>query len=84
MPMAKPMAGVALAAQLRDQPVVTAAGAYGILGARGLRDPLEHGAAVVVEAAHQSRVDLVLDADVAQHGAQRLEVLRATPDRGAR
>src|SRR6185437_12583750 len=61
-------------AELGDQPVVAAAGAYGILGAGGGGDPLEHGAVVVVEAAHQARIDLIGDADGTQRGAQRLEM----------
>ena len=60
--------------QLRDQAVVAAAGAYGILCTGGRGDPLEHRAVVVIEAAHQARVDLVAHAHAAQQATERIEV----------
>jgi hypothetical protein len=48
-----------LAAELLDQAVVAAAGADRALGAQLVGDPLEHGQVVVVEAAHQARVDAI-------------------------
>jgi hypothetical protein len=48
-----------LAAQLRDQAVVAAAGADGALRAELVGHPLEHGQVVVIESAHQARIDPV-------------------------
>src|SRR5262249_15004060 len=58
-----------LASQLRDQAIVTTAGAHGILRTRGLVEPLENRPGVVIQTAHQTWVDLVLHANVAQHTA---------------
>ena len=55
--MAKPMAGRRLAPELRHQAVVTAAGADRVLGAQRIGDPLEHRARVVIEPAHQPRIE---------------------------
>ena len=52
-------------AELRNEAVVAAARAHGGLGAELVRDPLEHRARVVVETAHESRIQLERDADVA-------------------
>ena len=73
-----------LAAELRDQPVVATAGADGVLRAQCIGDPLEHRARVVVEAAHQARIDDVVDAHGARCRAQPVEMRRATRRRGAR
>src|SRR3989304_6300154 len=70
-------AGRGPAAELLDQGVVAAAAADGALGALLLRLELEHGAGVVVEAAHPAGVDLVGDAEIVEVGAQAREVLRA-------
>ena len=73
--MAKPMAGRRLAAHLRDQAVIAAAGADGVLAAERIGDPLEHRARVVVEAAHQPRIHRVGNAQRIEAGAQLREVL---------
>ncbi len=52
-----------LAAELADQPVVAATGADGTLGAELVGDPLEYRAAVIVQPAHQLRIDLIGDPD---------------------
>ncbi len=52
-----------LAAELADQPVIAATGADGTLGAELVGDPLEYRAAVIVQPAHQLRIDLIGDAD---------------------
>ncbi len=52
-----------LAAELADQPIVAATGADGTLGAELVGDPLEYRAAVIVQPAHQLRIDLIGDAD---------------------
>src|SRR5262249_24671403 len=64
-----------LAAQLGDQTVITTTGTHGILCTRGLVDPLEDRAGVVIEATHQARIDLVRHTYVPQHRAKRIEVL---------
>ena len=64
-----------LAAQLRDQAVVAAAGAHRTLRAELGRQPLENGVRVVVEPAHQARVEHVADAHGVEMPAQPLEVL---------
>ena len=50
--------GCRFAADLLDQPVITAAGADGALRAEARGHPLEHGAVVIIQAAHQARIDL--------------------------
>src|SRR5690606_24634277 len=50
-----------LAAELADPPVVPTASTDGALCAKLIGDPLEHGTAVVIEAANQLRIDLVRD-----------------------
>src|SRR5207248_6271298 len=54
--------------------VVAAPGAYGILRAGDRHDPLEHRTVVVIEPAHQARIDLVAHTHGAQPVAQRVEV----------
>ncbi len=63
-----------IAAEMRDQAVVTAAGAHGILRTQRVRRPLEHRATVVVEAAHETRVHDVVDTDRFDGRAQRIEM----------
>jgi hypothetical protein len=63
MPAAQPMPAVGGSAQLRDQPVVAAAAQHRALGAEMGRHELEGGVGVVVEAAHQRRIDLEFDAE---------------------
>src|SRR5476649_2818803 len=46
-----------LAAEHLDQRIVTATGADGALRAQRVGDPFEHGAVVVIDAAHQARVE---------------------------
>jgi hypothetical protein len=57
-----------LAAQLLDQAVVAAAGADRALRAELVGHPLEHGEVVVVQAAHQARVDAIGNAGVLEQG----------------
>src|SRR5579863_162911 len=64
-----------LTAELSDEPIVAAAGAYGILRSKCVGDPLEDRAAVVVQAADQPRVDAIADTDRVERGAERSEVL---------
>ena len=69
MPMPQPTAGVRLAAELLEQAVVAAAAADRALRAEAIGDPLEHGQVVVVEAAHQARIDAVGEPGGVEHGA---------------
>ena len=62
------------AAELRDEAVVAAARAHRRLGPELVRDPLEHRARVVVEAAHEPRIQLKRDADVREQLLHALEV----------
>ena len=62
MPAAQPMPGVGRAAELLDEAVVAPAAADAALRAERVGGELEDGARVVVEAAHERRVDLVGDA----------------------
>src|SRR6185437_16089740 len=64
-----------LTPKLRNEAVVTAARAYGILGAEGVRNPLEDGSGVIVEPADQARIHLVGHTDVRQALAECIEVL---------
>ena len=57
MPVPKPMPGVGLPAEQLDQAVVAAAAADRALRALLRRRYLEDGARVVVEAAHEARVE---------------------------
>ena len=72
-PIAKPTPG-SLPAELRDEPIVAAAGAHRILGAQRIGNPFEYRAGVVIEPAHQARIDRVGDPDRGQRGAQYVEV----------
>src|SRR5690606_14123312 len=63
------------AAELLDEPIVASAGADRALRAEPVRDPLEDRARVVIEPAHEPRVDLVLDPGVLEQPPQPLEVL---------
>ena len=65
-----------LAAKLLDQAVVSAACADGALGAELVGDPLENGQIVVIQSAHQSRVDAIGNAGLLEqrlHAAEMLE-----------
>src|SRR5690606_23279803 len=64
-----------LATQLRHQAVVTPTGAYRALGAELVGDPLEHGAVVVIQTAHQLVVDLITNPGGVQTRLDTLEVL---------
>ena len=64
-----------LSAQLRNQAVVAAARANRILRAERIGDPLEHGPRIIVQPAHQPRIDLIGNAHGLEGGAQRREVL---------
>ncbi len=44
---------------MRDQAIITTAGAHRALRAQRLGYPLEHGEVVIIEPAHQTRVDAV-------------------------
>ena len=61
-------------AQLLDQAIVTAAGAYRALRAQRIRGPFEYGSRVIVEPADQMRLDMILDARALEVRAQGLEV----------
>ena len=74
-PIAQPMPGVPGPPNWRHQAVVAAAGADRALRAERIGGPFEHRARVVIQPAHQSRLDIILDAGASQVGAQRLEVL---------
>ncbi len=63
-----------LAAHLDDEIVVAPPGTDRTLGAEAVGDELEHREVVVVQAAHQARVDGVGDAVGVQDGAQAIEV----------
>ena len=80
-----------LAAQLLEQAVVASAPGDRALRPQPVGDPLEHGPIVIVEAAHEPRVDLERDAAVreeplqavemgARLGAEPLDELRRAPD----
>src|SRR3984957_6408098 len=60
--------------QLGHQAVVASPGAYRALRTERVRGPLENGAGVVVEPAHQMRFDMILDAGAAQLSAYGLEM----------
>ena len=62
-----------------DQPVVAAAGHHRALRAEIGRDELEGGVGVIVEAAHQARVQPVGDAEPVEPVAHPREERRATP-----
>src|SRR5690606_4265774 len=51
------------ATELLDQAIVTAAGTDGTLGTELVGGPLEHGFAVVIETAHQRRIDRITQAN---------------------
>ena len=87
MPMPQPTAGVALAAELLEQPVVAAAAADRALRAELVGDPLEDGQVVVVEAAHQARVDAVVEpggVEQALHGRRNARATRRRGNRSSR
>ncbi|MNO71937.1 hypothetical protein D3C76_628670 [compost metagenome] len=67
-------AGGRLATHLLDQTVVTTARANSALGAEFVGDPFEYGFAVVIEAAHQFRVEHVRNADGIQTRFQTFKV----------
>jgi hypothetical protein len=67
--------GCRRAAELLDEPVVAPASAERGLGAQPLGHELEHGARVVVEAADQRRIDLILETRRVEQGADLPEVL---------
>ena len=71
-----------VAAELAHESVVAAARADGILRAEVRRDPLEDGARIVIEAAHQARVEHEIDPRrrATAHTASRSA--RRTRDRG--
>jgi hypothetical protein len=73
-PIAKPQAGAGLPPSCCDQAVVTTAGTDRPLRAEAIGDPLENRQVVVVEAAHQARVDREGLAGVAQHLLHALEM----------
>ena len=62
------------AAQLSDQSIVASAGADGALGAQAVGHPFEDGTRVVIQAAHEPRVDPVLHPGIVQQLRQALEV----------
>ena len=64
-----------LAAQLLDQPVVAPSAGYRSLRSQASRDPLEHRAVVVIEAAHQARIDHEAYTGRVEQCLQRCEVL---------
>ncbi len=74
MPMPQPTAGVGLAAELLEEAVVATAAADRALRAEPVRHPLEHGEVVVVEAAHEARVDAVLEPGGVEDAPHRAEV----------
>ncbi len=74
-PAAKPTPGSAGPAELLDQAVVAAAAAERVLRAERAGSELEHRARVVVEPAHERRVDLVAEARVVEQRPHRREVL---------
>ena len=76
MPMPEADRRRRLAAELLEQAVVAAAAADRALRAEAVGDPLEHGEVVVVEAAHQARIDAVGD-------ARRRRARRAPPSKCA-
>ena len=61
-------------AELRHEPVVTAARADCALGSEPVRDPLEDRARVVVEPAHEPRIQRERHADVAEQRLHAIEV----------
>ena len=83
MPMPQPTAGRPLAAELLEQAVVAAAAADGALRAEAVGHPLEDGQVVVVEAAHQARVDAVRRARRRRARRARRRSARATRRRGS-
>ena len=64
-----------LAAELRNQAVIAAAGANRALGAQLIGDPFEHGQVVVVEPAHQARIDARMNARILENGLHAFEML---------
>src|SRR5690606_12795592 len=62
-------------AELRDEPVVPPSGADRALRAEPVRDPLEYRPRVVIEPAHEPRLDLELDAGIAEQRLQPFEML---------
>jgi hypothetical protein len=63
-----------LAAELLHQTVVTTTGTDGSLRAEAISEPLENRQVVVVEAAHQARIDLERQTGIAQHLLHALEM----------
>ena len=84
MPIAKPHAGVGLPPSALEQAVVAAAAGDGALRAQAVGDPFEHRAIVIVEAAHEPRIDLERDAAVGEELLQAVEVRARRRRRGAR
>ncbi len=72
----KAAGGRRLAAQLRDQAVVTTAGTDGALRAELVGHPLEHGQVVVIQPAHQARVDPVGNRRILEQLLHALEMLQ--------
>ena len=62
------------ATELGHQAVVASTGADRALGAQVIGDPLEDGAVIVIQTAHQTRIDLIGDASGGEPGAKVLEV----------
>src|SRR5437667_414088 len=67
-----------LAAQLLDQPVVAPSAGYRSLRSQASRDPLEHRAVVVIEAAHQARIDHEAYAGRVEQCLQHCEVFTSS------
>src|SRR5215472_17924480 len=61
--------------QLREQPIVAAPACNGALSAEFVRNPFEHGAVVVIESPHETRIDFESDAGLGQEPLQLVEVL---------
>ena len=81
----EPDARRGLAAHLLDQLVVATAAADAVLrGVERLAAELERGARVVVEPAHEPRVDLVRDPEAVEAVLDRLEVGASVRHRGTR
>src|SRR5690606_13996757 len=62
------------ATQQTDQTIVTATTADCALGAETIRDPLENREIIVIEPAHQTRIETVFDARVIQTTAYAIEM----------
>ena len=84
MPMPQPTAGVRLPPSCANNAVVAAAAADRALRAEAIGDPLEHGQVVVVETAHQARVDRGRRARRHRARRGRRRSGRATRRRGSR